>query len=71
MVWFRYSTLSQSGVSPTGRNNLVNQNEQDSYNLSGSWVHIFGPTSTLQIQFGKSISDIPSIRPSSRTCPTT
>ena len=27
--------------------------------MSGSWVHILDPTSTLQLQFGKSISDIP------------
>jgi hypothetical protein len=59
MVWFRYSSLDQSDSGPGGRTNLVSTSEQDSYNMSASWVHIMSPTSTLQVQFGKSISDIP------------
>ena len=59
MVWFRYSSLDQTDSGPGGRTNLVSISEQNSYNMSGSWVHIMDPTSTLQVQFGKSISDIP------------
>jgi hypothetical protein len=59
MVWFRYSSLDQTDSGPGGRTNLVSTSEQNSYNISGSWVHVIDPTSTLQVQFGKSISDIP------------
>lgn len=59
MVWFRYSSLAQTDAGPGGRTNLVSTSEQDSYNMSGSWVHILDPTATLQVQFGKSISEIP------------
>lgn len=59
MVWFRYSSLAQTDSGPGGRTNLVSTSEQDSYNMSASWVHIMSPTATLQLQFGKSISDIP------------
>ncbi|HYO80800.1 MAG TPA: carboxypeptidase-like regulatory domain-containing protein [Bryobacteraceae bacterium] len=59
MVWFRYSSLDQTDSGPGGRTNLVSISEQNSYNMSASWVHIMDPTSTLQVQFGKSISDIP------------
>jgi len=62
MVWFRYSSLDQSNSGSGGRQNLISDNQQDSYNMSASWVHVMGPTSTLQIQFGKSISDIPQLR---------
>ena len=58
-VWFRYSSLDQTDSGPGGRTNLVSTSEQNSYNMSASWVHIMNPTSTLQVQFGKSISDIP------------
>lgn len=59
MVWFRYSSLDQTDAGPGGRTNLVSTSEQNSYNMSGSWVHVMSPTSTLHVQFGKSISDIP------------
>ncbi len=58
-AWFRYNDLSQSDTGPGARHNLITQNQQDSYNLAASWVHIVSPTSTFQLQFGKSISDIP------------
>jgi len=58
-VWFRYSSLDQADSGPGGRTNLVTTSQQTSYNMSASWVHIVNPTSTLQIQFGKSVSDIP------------
>jgi len=58
MVWFRYSALDLSDTSP-GRHNVITENKQTSYNLAASWVHIFGPTSTMQLQFGRSVSDIP------------
>lgn len=58
-VWFRYNALSQSDTGPGARHNLINQNQQDSFNMAGSWVHIVSPAATFQLQFGRSISDIP------------
>ena len=61
-AWFRFSTLSQSGLSSGGREGLVNSNQMDAVNFSGSYVHVFNPTMTGQFQFGRSLSDIPTIR---------
>jgi len=58
-VWFRYNALAMDDVGPGARHNLVTQNQQDSYNLAASWVRIISPVSTMQVQFGKSVSDIP------------
>ncbi len=61
MVWFRYSGLDQRDKGAVSRANLSRSREMEAANLAASWVHIFGPTSTMQIQFGKSTSDIPDI----------
>lgn len=58
-VWFRYNSLVLTDTRPGARHNLITLNEQNSYNMAASWVHILSPTATLQMQFGKSISDIP------------
>ena len=61
-AWFRFSKLDQAGQSSGGRAGLVNSNEMDAVNFSGSYVHIFSPSMTGQFQFGRSISDIPTFR---------
>src|SRR5690606_9915738 len=61
MAWFRFSKLDQRAVSPVSRTGLRQSNEMDAVNFSGSYVHIFGPTMTSQVQFGRSVSDIPQI----------
>jgi hypothetical protein len=58
-VWFRYNALSQNDTGPGARHNLITQQLQDSFNMAASWVHIVSPTSTFEVQFGRSISDIP------------
>ena len=61
-AWFRFSKLDQAGLGSGGRTGLVNSNEMDAVNFSGSYVHIFSPSMTGQFQFGRSISDIPTFR---------
>lgn len=61
-AWFRFSKLDQAGQSSGGREGLVNSNEMDALNFSGSYVHIFSPSMTGQFQFGRSVSDIPTFR---------
>ncbi len=58
-AWFRFSKLDQRDQGSGGRNGLVASNEMDAVNFSGSYVRIFGPSMTGQIQFGRSVSDIP------------
>ena len=58
-AWFRFSKLDQREQGSGGRNGLVSSNEMDAVNFSGSFVHIFGPSMSGQIQFGRSVSDIP------------
>ena len=60
-AWFRFSTLDQRNVGPVSRTGLKQSNEMEALNFSGSYVHIFGPTMTSQVQFGRSVTDIPSI----------
>ncbi len=57
-VWFRYSGLYQWGFNP-GRTNVQSQNNMFAHNLGTSWNHTFGPTSMMQIQFGKSRVRLP------------
>ncbi len=61
-AWFRFSKLDQQGQGSGGRAGLVNSNDMNAVNFSGSYVHIFGPSMTGQFQFGRSVSDIPTIR---------
>ncbi len=60
-AWFRFSTLDQRNVGPVSRTGLKQSNEMQAVNFSGSYVHIFGPSMTGQMQFGRSVSDVPSI----------
>ena len=58
MLWFRYSGLEQFASNP-GRTGIVAQNDMNSHNMGLSWNHTFGPTSTMQVQFGKSFVQLP------------
>ncbi len=61
MVWFRFSGLDLRDRGSGGRANLFRSREMEAQNLAASWVHIFDAASTMQLQFGSSISDIPDI----------
>ena len=58
-AWFRFSKLDQRRLGSGGRTGLVASNEMDAVNFSGSYVRVFSPAMTGQIQFGRSVSDIP------------
>lgn len=60
MLWFRYSGLEQFAVNP-GRIGLAALNDMNSHNMGLSWNHTFGPTSTMQVQFGKSFVQLPDV----------
>ena len=55
--WFRYSgvlfNVSQSG----GRQSLASLRDNRAKDYGVSWVHTFGPTSTLQAQFGRAFTE--------------
>lgn len=56
-VWFRASgqVYNQSGSG--GRQTLASTTDINTMNIGGSWVHIFGPSSMLQVQFGRVIAE--------------
>ncbi len=58
MLWFRYSGLEQFATSP-GRVGVAAQNDMNAHNMGLSWNHTFDPTSTMQVQFGKSFVQLP------------
>jgi hypothetical protein len=60
MLWFRYSALQQYALNP-GRTFMVAENDMLAHNLGTSWNHTFGPTSTLQLQFGMSFVKLPDV----------
>lgn len=60
MVWFRYSGLEQYAVNPQ-RTNIIANNNMMAHNLGVSWNHTFDPTSTMQLQFGKSYVELPDV----------
>jgi len=60
MVWFRYSGLEQFRASP-GRPGIIAQNDMNAHNMGLSWNRTFGPTSTMQLQFGKSFVQLPDV----------
>ncbi len=57
-VWFRYSALDQLGLNPA-RTNVMAENKMIAHNLGASWNHTFGPTSMMQIMYGKSFVELP------------
>ncbi len=62
MAWFRLSQLDQRDDGSAGRPGLVRSQGMEAINFAGSWVHILDPTSTLQIQFGRSVVETPDLR---------
>jgi hypothetical protein len=58
MVWFRYSGVEFFRTNP-GRVGLAAQNDMNAHNMGASWNHTFGPTSVMQVQFGKSFVQLP------------
>jgi outer membrane receptor protein involved in Fe transport len=51
--WFRYSGQLLDANRPSSRQPLTASDEFRSKNIGASWVHVFGPTSTLQAQMGR------------------
>lgn len=60
MFWFRYSGVEFFRTNP-GRVGIAAQNDMNAHNMGMSWNHTFGPTSTMQIQFGKSFVQLPDV----------
>jgi hypothetical protein len=52
-VWFRYSGLLQNYQAPAGRQTLRGVEEHRAKNIGISWVHTFGPSSVLEVQYGR------------------
>ncbi len=51
--WFRYSGTLQDSDGSGGRQAIANLVEFRAKNIGLSWVHTFGPTSVLHVQFGR------------------
>ena len=52
-VWFRYSVTRLTTTRSGGRQSLESKQRFPALNTGVSWVHTFGPTSLLQVQFGR------------------
>ena len=62
-AWFRYSFINSEVDSSGGLPGLLTPHEIDARNWGGSYVHIFGPTQTLQLQYARvTVSDDSSTR---------
>ena len=55
-LWFRYSGTLQDSDGSGGRQALANLQEYRAKNIGVSWVHTFGPSSVLQVQFGRAVT---------------
>ncbi len=51
-VWFRWSGLLQDTSQTGGRPGLLTNLERPARNIGVSWVHVFSPSTVLQLQFG-------------------
>ena len=51
-VYFRFSNQNADLINPNSNPNFANQSEFDVFNYGGTWNHIFGPTTVLQMTFG-------------------
>src|SRR5579871_3440186 len=52
-AWFRYSGVLADTIQSGGVPGLVQLNPNRGKNFGFDWVHTFGPSSTLQVQFGR------------------
>lgn len=51
--WFRYSGVQQTINSGGTLATISQQNENSARNIGASWTHTFGPSSVLQVSFGR------------------
>jgi hypothetical protein len=52
-AWFRYSFINSNVKSSGGLPNLLTNHEIDARNWGGSYVHVFNPTSIVQVQYAR------------------
>ncbi len=55
-AWFRYSTITSSTDTPGGVPDNTETAQDHPTNWGGSYVHVFNPSTTLQLQFGRSVA---------------
>lgn len=60
VFWFRWSVAELNSDSAASLPSLARLAEVYSKNLGASWVHTFGPTSVMQLQFGRIFGTSPS-----------
>jgi outer membrane receptor protein involved in Fe transport len=52
-IWGRYSGAYSPGVAAAALPSMTRNNNGRAHNLAGNWVHTFGPSAVLQVQFGR------------------
>ena len=60
-VYFRFSNQNADLTQPNSNPNFVRNGEFDVFNYGGTWNHIFGPTTVLQMTFGTNQPNNPGI----------
>jgi Carboxypeptidase regulatory-like domain/TonB-dependent Receptor Plug Domain/TonB dependent receptor len=51
-LWFRYSGFNQPVAMAAGYAGVVEDQTTDGKNWGASWLHMFGPSATMQLSFG-------------------
>jgi hypothetical protein len=59
-VSFRYSRQRIGQIQPSGNPYLTATSRYDVDNYMASWIHIFNPTSVLEVKYGRNVPAIPS-----------
>ena len=57
IVWGRVSWSDMGQTGSAGRQGLGSFVNLKTWNIGGSWVHTFNPTTVMQVQFGRTIID--------------
>ncbi|MBM3736920.1 MAG: TonB-dependent receptor [Acidobacteria bacterium] len=52
-LWFRWSGVLQSVNAGQSLNTIAQRNDNTARNIGASWSHTFGPSSVLQVAFGR------------------
>ena len=60
-VYFRFSNQNADLTQPSSNPNLSADREFDVFNYGGTWNHIFGPTTVMQLTFGTNPPNNPGI----------
>jgi hypothetical protein len=60
-VYFRFSNQNADLISPSSNPNFSANREFDVFNYGGTWNHIFGPTTVLQMTFGTNQPNNPGV----------